>query len=728
MPLWMAKVVLALFGLAVQGGVLCEHSSAVIVQLRRLFVVLICLCRLSAGSLAVSQPCLTNTHRSAMNRIATFFFTYARWVRLALVLSGILVGVLTWLADTQQRTQQRLSLLETESMRSAVEIMSTTLNGNLMGSITMLGIMDSDIKQDVTNGLLSVDAAIDSKLGMVGGAFGTRGVFVVSGDGVVKTSWSSVGKPNTGLDVRFRPYYQMALQGKSSVYAAVGTSSGERTLYFAAPVFNESARSSVGVGAVVAQGKVDRLDELLRQKAGVALLLSPQGVVFASSKEDWLGFLDGQAGSQRVRVIRDLKQFGNWFDKLAPKQLPFDAKTGIQTLDGVRHAVATANVDWNDPSGPWRLVLLEDLTHSVPPGVTAMRAVVVTMLFGLLAWMVLHLLNGRHQQVVAGAQLQLLAADQNRQLALRTQLAAAMLRLQQCNDLKTLASTFLSDAHAMFGVLQGVVYARGQAGTSSFALLAGFAIADEPAATLNAGEGLLGQCAVERQPRVLAAGKEGQSTIQSGLGSAEPQCTVMLPLIRGEDVLGLVEVAALTPSTEFLLGAFSEFAHALALNLEILQRAEQTGQLLAQTEAVRQAGVAQLKWQQKLIDALPYPVFIKDANACFIGFNKSYEETFAVSRADLIGKSVMDLEYLPIDDRRAYDTEDRHVIQSGGQVRKVIDIPFADGKVHRTLYFVVGFPAPDGSPGGLVGTFSDLDAVESLAGTGTQAVPKGGAA
>jgi len=184
----------------------------------------------------------------------------------------------------------------------------------------------------------------------------------------------------------------------------------------------------------------------------------------------------------------------------------------------------------------------------------------------------------------------------------------------------------------------------------------------------------------------------------------------------------------LTPSTEFLLGAFSEFAHALALNLEILQRAEQTGQLLAQTEAVRQAGVAQLKWQQKLIDALPYPVFIKDANACFIGFNKSYEETFAVSRADLIGKSVMDLEYLPIDDRRAYDTEDRHVIQSGGQVRKVIDIPFADGKVHRTLYFVVGFPAPDGSPGGLVGTFSDLDAVESLAGTGTQAVPKGGAA
>ena len=649
-----------------------------------------------------------------MSRIATLFVVHSGWVRVVLVLMGFGVGGITWLADTQQRTKQRLSLLETESMRSAVEIMSTTLNGNLMGSITMLGIMDADIKQDVTNGLLSVDAAIDSKLGMVGGAFGARGVFVVSSDGVVKTSWSSAGKPNTGLDVRFRPYYQTALQGKSSVYAAVGTSSGERTLYFAAPVFSEAARSVSGVGAVVAQGKVDRLDELLRQKADIALLLSPQGVVFASSKEDWLGFLEGQQGTQRIKAIRDLKQFGNWFDKQAPRQLPFSASGGVQDLDGIRHAVASANVDWNDPSGPWKLVLLENLSRTVPAWSSANRAALVTLLFGLLAWMVLHLFSGRHQQLIGSAQLQLLAADQKRQLSLRTQLAEALMRLQQCKDLPSLASTFLSDAHTIFGVLRGVVYARAQPGTSGFALVAGFACADEPAAVLEAGEGLLGQCAIERRPRVLGLGEGGQVTIRSGLGSAEPHCTVMLPLIRGEEVLGLVEVAALAAPEHFLLGAFSEFAHSLALNLEILQHAEQTELMLAQTESVQQAGVTQLQWQQTLIDAIPYPVFFKDANACFTGFNKAYEETFAVSRADLIGKSVMDLEYLPMADRLAYEAEDRHVIHSGGRVTKLIDIPFADGKIHATLYFVVGVSAPDGSPGGLVGTFSDLDALDGL--------------
>lgn len=647
-----------------------------------------------------------------MNRVATFFSVHARWVWVAICLSAAAVAVSTWLFDTEWRVRQRQSLLETETLRSAVEIMSTTLNGNLMGSITMLGIMDADIKQDATNGLLSIEATIDSKLGIVGGAFNARGVFVVSNDGIVKTSWNARGKPNKGLDVRFRPYYQMALQGKSSVYAAVGTSSGERTLYFAAPVYPEAARSVYGVGAVVAQAKVDKLDELLQPKADIALLLSPQGVVFAASKDEWVGALEGAPTPQRIRAIRDLKQFGKWFDGAEPKPLPVQATNGTQHLNGVRYAVATADVDWHDPSGPWKLVLLEDLSHSVTMRSTALRAGLMALLYGLFAWLVMHLFKGRYQQIIASTQLQLLAADQNRQLALRTQLAAAMMRLQQCDDMPALAQTFLSDVHAMFGVLQGAVYARSQAGSSVFALQASFACEGKPVAALRAGEGLLGQCAIERQPRVLATSETAMTLIHSGLGSAQPGCTVLLPLIRNDEVLGLVEVAALSTPEHFLLGAFSEFAHSLALNLEIQQRAEQTRLLLTQTEAIRQAGVAQLAWQQTLIDAIPYPVFYKDASAHFSGFNRAYEQTFAVSRGDLIGKSVMDLDYLPMADRVAYEAEDRHVIQAGTSVRKIIDMPFADGKVHRVLYFVVGFANPDGSPGGLVGTFADLDAID----------------
>ena len=49
----------------------------------------------------------------------------------------------------------------------------------------------------------------------------------------------------------------------------------------------------------------------------------------------------------------------------------------------------------------------------------------------------------------------------------------------------------------------------------------------------------------------------------------------------------------------------------------------------------------QLAFQQALIDTIPYPIFYKDTQARFLGFNRAYEETFAIRREDLIGKQVV---------------------------------------------------------------------------------------
>ncbi|MBF0613653.1 MAG: PAS domain S-box protein [Magnetococcales bacterium] len=116
----------------------------------------------------------------------------------------------------------------------------------------------------------------------------------------------------------------------------------------------------------------------------------------------------------------------------------------------------------------------------------------------------------------------------------------------------------------------------------------------------------------------------------------------------------------------------------------------------------------QSAFQQALIDTIPYPVFYKGADTRFLGFNRAYEETFAVHRQDLIGKRVLDLEYLPEADRIAYQNEDEMVIHQATSVQREMPIPFADGKMHDTLYFVSGFRRADGTPGGLVGTFIDV--------------------
>ncbi|MGE5503802.1 MAG: response regulator [Actinomycetota bacterium] len=111
---------------------------------------------------------------------------------------------------------------------------------------------------------------------------------------------------------------------------------------------------------------------------------------------------------------------------------------------------------------------------------------------------------------------------------------------------------------------------------------------------------------------------------------------------------------------------------------------------------------------QALVDTIPYPVFYKGPDTRYLGANKAYEQTFGVDRRQLVGKRVLELDYLPEADRLAYQAEDEAVIASASTVEKEMPIPFADGKVHDTLYYVAGFRKADGSPGGLIGTFVDV--------------------
>lgn len=649
-----------------------------------------------------------------MSRIASLSQWASNLIWAGLAALGMVWAAAVWSWDVGGRSEDRQSRLQVVAERQAAEIAATTLNGDLMGSLVLLGIMDRDIKQDVTDGLLSIDAAIDATLGIVGGTFDARGVFVVSGDGIIKTSWSGSGKPNTGANVRFRPYVQMALAGKTSVYAAVGTNSGERTLYYSAPVFAYASRTSNGIGAVVAQARIDWLDRRLSSHPGGAALLSPQGVVFAASEVKWLGGLDGLATMDRLKAIRELKQFGTWFDSAEPKVLPFSAASGVQVVGGTRQAVAVADIDWGDPAGAWKLLLLEDLTQTVSVGSTLARVAAATFLYVFLVGLVVRLVNSHHRQAVSARKLASLADGQSRQLRFREQMAAAMVGLQQSGSTSALARAFLSHAHTLFGTLQGVVYVMDGQAEERFLLKGSFACASAPPAALRAGDGVLGQCAVERTHRLLEGGQHGWGVIRSGLGGAAPGYVVCLPLIGNEQVLGLVEVAGMGPAEGFGLDSFIEFANAMALNLQVLLKAEQTLLSLQQTELVRQLGAEQLLMQQTLVDAIPYPVFYKDHEGRFTGFNRAYEATFAVSRADLLGKSVMDLPYLPLEDRKLYNAEDMRLIHAGGSANHIISMPFADGKVHRTLYYVVGFARPDGSPGGLVGTFIDLEWVDTL--------------
>jgi len=111
---------------------------------------------------------------------------------------------------------------------------------------------------------------------------------------------------------------------------------------------------------------------------------------------------------------------------------------------------------------------------------------------------------------------------------------------------------------------------------------------------------------------------------------------------------------------------------------------------------------------QAIIDHIPNPIFYKGPDLRFRGCNKAYEEAFGVQRASFVGKTVLELDYLPLSDRQAYQLEDAQVLAEGSRVAREAAMPFADGQVHQTLYAVSGFQGADGQPSGMVGVIVDI--------------------
>lgn len=511
-----------------------------------------------------------------MNRIAVFVSEH---IRLAWGVALALILVVSLLAGAGVRlllAEERLDGLATDARRQSIEIMSQTLNGNVMGALDLLGLIEPAIKYDAQGFMPPNGVQTSTMLETIGQSYGADGVFVVGTEGVLTSSWNRGGKPSTGMDVRFRPYFQMAQQGRNNVYAAVSLARGDRSLYFATPVHETASRESRAVGAVVARTDLERVEGLLRDKSDIALLLSPQGVVFAGNRPEWIGNLAGKATSERLAAIRQLKQFGAMFENRDPPPLPFDPADGLISIQGQDYALASARVLWNDPSGDWTLVLAEDLSRTVPVRnwlLSGLATGGVLLLFGLL---LLGVLRGHHARMLSSRLIEDYARAQEAAAARKSDLAEASRRFQRAKTPDELAQTFLAECHRLLAALHGLIYECDPEG--GLRLIGSYADDGRAAPRLKNGEGLLGQCVSDHQPRLLELSEE-EIAITSGLGNHRPAAVLMAPLLLDDDVLGVAEIALLSLPAPHLHEMFDEMASLLALNLEILRRHGSGGQV-----------------------------------------------------------------------------------------------------------------------------------------------------
>ena len=123
--------------------------------------------------------------------------------------------------------------------------------------------------------------------------------------------------------------------------------------------------------------------------------------------------------------------------------------------------------------------------------------------------------------------------------------------------------------------------------------IAAYGLAVAASDSFKPGNGLVGQCALERKPVTLANLPPAYLHVSSGLGTAAPTQASAYPLISAEALLGVIEFASFRMFSSQEQALLKELLPVAAMNLEILQRNLHTQELLEQTRKQAECLAAQ---------------------------------------------------------------------------------------------------------------------------------------
>ncbi len=141
-------------------------------------------------------------------------------------------------------------------------------------------------------------------------------------------------------------------------------------------------------------------------------------------------------------------------------------------------------------------------------------------------------------------------------------------------------------------------------------------------------------------------------------------------------------------------------------NDEIGALAAAFNQMLDRLDGKSRTVREQVHFLQELIDALPNPMFFKDAAGIYQGCNAAFERYIGMGREEIAGKGVYDLAPRELAD--VYYRADRELFERGGVQSYEATTRYADGTLRDVLFYKATYSAADGTPGGLVGTFFDI--------------------
>jgi len=111
--------------------------------------------------------------------------------------------------------------------------------------------------------------------------------------------------------------------------------------------------------------------------------------------------------------------------------------------------------------------------------------------------------------------------------------------------------------------------------------------------TFELGEGLVGNCALEKQTVHLTEIPDNYIKITSGLGGANPHSLLLIPMKMEDEVLGVIEIASFNDFKDYQIDFMEQASLSIASSLNMAETNRRTAELLEKTQQQAEEMAAQ---------------------------------------------------------------------------------------------------------------------------------------
>jgi len=174
---------------------------------------------------------------------------------------------------------------------------------------------------------------------------------------------------------------------------------------------------------------------------------------------------------------------------------------------------------------------------------------------------------------------------------LKTNLARFTRLLQGQRDLQAVTKLILSELAPLVSAHHGVFYMMdSQLDDARLRMIASYGYRSNrklPTSFLP-GEGLVGQCALEKVRIWLTDVPRDYIVVSSGLGAAPPTNIVVLPILFEQQVKAVIEIASLDRFTETHLSFLDQLMESIGVVLNTIEANSRTESLLTQSQSLAQ--------------------------------------------------------------------------------------------------------------------------------------------